>query len=232
MDEPVEAGNVTDRGRAAQSTQPPPRILYLAFPILPHDPLGHSGPSLSAEELIEVVRQYYGSTNNFHFTPEISPAADRRQTLWTRWIAHMEPWLAFREEIGSKLPGHVIGETYSSHDGGPRCIIYPPDDTQTPSSDWTVVGCLSLLAPVYFVYGLERDRRIKAQRYTVSFEPPPPHMSLSAQLIAQTIERSFGVSAVTRAVADTPVHLFVGSLEPPKTTLFHALFTDEPETIP
>lgn len=187
---------------------------------------------LSAEHLIKVVGNYYDAINNFHFTPETSPEANRRQALWTQWIAHMEPWLAFRNEIGSKLPDYVIGETYSSHDGGPRCIIYPPDDSRTPSSDWTVVGCLSLLAPVYFVYGLARDRRTKARRYKVSFEPPPPHMSLPAQIIARTLETSFRVSAVPRTVADTPVHLFVGNLEPPKTTLFHALFTDEPETIP
>ncbi|WP_434388151.1 hypothetical protein [Melittangium boletus] len=144
----------------------------------------------------------------------------------------MDPWLAFRDEIGSKLPEYVIGETYSSHDGGPRCIIYPPDDLRTHSSDWTVVGCLSLLAPVYFIYGLERERQTKVRRYKVSFETPPPHMSLPAKIIARTIEASFGASALPRAVANTPVQLFVGNLAPPKTTLFHALFTDEPETIP
>jgi hypothetical protein len=188
--------------------------------------------SLSAEDLINVVRNYYDTTSNFHFTLETSRETKRRQAMWTQWIAHMEPWLAFRGELGSKLPEHVIGETYSSHDGGPRCIIYPPDNLHPPASDWTIVGCLSLLAPVYFVYGLKRDRRINARRYKVSFEPPPPYMNLPAQIIARTLETSFRVSAVPRAVADTPVHLFVGNLAPPKTTLFHALFTDEPETIP
>ncbi|MBM7118370.1 hypothetical protein [Archangium primigenium] len=186
----------------------------------------------SAEELISVVQNYYDSNNNFHFRLETSPETSRRQALWTQWIAHMDPWLAFRDELGSKLPEHVIGETYSSHDGGPRCIIYPPDDLRTHSSDWTVVGCLSLLAPVYFIYGLERERQTKVRRYKVSFETPPPHMSLPAKIIARTIETSFGASSIPRAVADTPVQLFVGNLAPLKTTLFHALFTDEPETIP
>jgi hypothetical protein len=46
------------------------------------------------------------------------------------------------------------------------------------------------------------------------------------------IEASFGFSAVSREVAETPVHLFAGLLEPPKTTLFHTLFTSAPNSIP
>ncbi|MET0403605.1 MAG: hypothetical protein ABW123_14430, partial [Cystobacter sp.] len=167
-------------------------------------------------------------------TTEASPETGRRHALWAQWIANREPWLAFREELGRKLPAHVIGETYSSHDGGPRCIIYSPGGLPTQLPDWTVVGCLSLLAPVYFVYGVKRDHRLEGgvRRNKISFEPPPPHMSLPARIIAQTIETSFGVSAIPRVVAETPVHLFTGNLEPPETTLFHTLFTDEPETIP
>lgn len=145
----------------------------------------------------------------------------------------MEPWKAFRAALRSELPDHIIGETYSSADGGPRCIIYPPKDSRTPSSNWLVVGCVSLLAPVYFVYGAECDyiegslRNIKT-----SFEPAPLKMSLPAQLIARTIEASFGFSAVPREIAKTPVHLFAGLLGPPKTTLFHTLFTSAPNSIP
>ncbi len=190
-------------------------------------------PTPSTEDLIKIVQKYYDSSNAFHFTLEPSPEESRREELWSKWIEHREPWSALRASLRSELPNYETGETYSSADGGPRCIIYPPKHLRTPSSNWLVVGCVSLLAPVYFVYGVERDytegrpRNIKA-----SFEPPPPNMSLPAQVMARTLETSFGLSAVPREVAETPVHLFAGNLEPPRTTLFHTLFTNAPESIP
>jgi hypothetical protein len=188
---------------------------------------------LSTEDLIKIVWNYYNSSDPFLSTPEPTPEENRRQALWSKWIENMEPWKAFRATLRSELSNYIIGETYPSADGGPRCIIYPPKDSRTPSSNWLVVGCVSLLAPVYFVYGAECDysegylRNIRA-----SFEPPPPGMSLPAQVVARTIEASFGFSAVPREVAETPVPLFAGLLQPPKTTLFHTLFTSAPSSIP
>jgi hypothetical protein len=190
-------------------------------------------PSLSAADLAKAVRSYYDSSNDFLFTSEPTPEENRRQALWTQWIENMEPWKAFRAALKSELPNYIIGETYSSADGGPRCIVYPPKDSRTPSSNWLVVGCVSLLAPVYFVYGAECDYvdgSLRNIRY--SFEPPPPNMSLPAQVVARTIEASFGFSAVPREIVEMPVPLFAGLLQPPKTTLFHALFTSAPNSIP
>lgn len=186
-----------------------------------------------AEDLIKIVRNYYNSSNAFHFTQESSPEENRRQAVWTQWIENREPWRAFRSRLRSELPNYMIGETYSSADGGPRCIIYPPKESRTPSANWLVVGCVSLLAPVYFVYGVECDYvegRLRNDK--ASFEPPPSNMTLPAQVVARTIETSFGFSAVPREMAETPVHLFAGLLEPPSTTLFHTLFTNAPESIP
>ncbi|EPX58441.1 hypothetical protein D187_003913 [Cystobacter fuscus DSM 2262] len=42
----------------------------------------------------------------------------------------------------------------------------------------------------------------------------------------------FGFSAVSREIAETPVPLFAGLIEPPETTLFHTLFTNAPSSIP
>jgi hypothetical protein len=190
-------------------------------------------PAPSPEELIRIVQDHYNSNNAFLFTTEPTPEETRRQALWSKWIENMEPWRRFRAQLKGELPNYIIGETYSSSDGGPRCIVYPPEDSRTPNSNWLVVGCVSLLAPVYFIYGAECDytegslRNIKA-----SFGPPPANMSLPAQIVARTIEASFGFSAVSREVTETPVHLFAGLLEPPKTTLFHTLFTSAPNSIP
>ena len=187
----------------------------------------------SKEELLAIIRKYYDSSNAFMFTTELSPETKRHDEIWKQWIANMDPWYAFRDELRSALPNYIIGETYPSMDGGPRCMVYLPKESWSPKSNWDVVGCVSLLAPVYFVYGVEWDyidgRR---QNFRASFEQPPPNMAWPAQAVASAIEKMFGFSAVPRELAETPVPLYAGSLEPHETTLFHTLFTSDPSNIP
>jgi hypothetical protein len=187
----------------------------------------------SKEDLIAIVRQYYDSSNAFLSTSEPSPETKRRQALWTQWTDNMEHWKAFRARLKSELPNHDTGATYSAHDGGPRCMIYPPKESLAPSSNWVVVGCISLLAPVYFVYGVKCDyAKDHFHNDRASFEPTPPYMLLPAQVVARTIEAMFGFSAIPRELAETPVPLYAGLIEPPQTTLFHTLFTNDPSSIP
>lgn len=187
----------------------------------------------SKEDLIKIVQRHYDSSNAFLFTLERSPEENRRQALWTQWIDNRAPWRAFRAKLRSELPDYETGETYSSVDGGPRCIIYPPKYSRKPSSNWVIVGCVSLLAPVYFVHGVECDYiEGRLQNDKASFEPPPSSMALPAQVVARTIETLFGFSVLPHELAQTPVPLYAGPIEPPQTTLFHTLFTNEPSIIP
>ena len=187
----------------------------------------------SQEDLLAIVRKYYDSSNAFMFTTEPSPETKRHDEIWKQWIAHMEPWYAFREGLRSELPTYVIGETYPSMDGGPRCMVYLPKESWSPQSNWDVVGCVSLLAPVYFVYGVEWDHIDgRRQNFRASFEQPPPGMAWPAQVVARAIEKIFGFSACPRELVETPVPLYAGLVEPPETTLFHTLFTSAPSNIP
>jgi hypothetical protein len=68
--------------------------------------------------------------------------------------------------------------------------------------------------------------------FKLMFEPFPLEMDLSANVIARKIEATFGFSKLPRELAETPVPLFVQWVEPPRTTLFHALFTNEPDNVP
>jgi hypothetical protein len=189
--------------------------------------------TLSSEDLIAIVRNYYESSNRFLFTTDVSPESKHRHALWAKWIGNMDPWKVFRARLRNELPSYNTGETYSTHDGGPRCMVYPPGGSRTPGSNWIVVGCVSILAPVYFVYGVECDFSDgRLRNHKASFEQPPPSMAFPAQVVARTIEATFGFSAVPREIAETPVPLFAGSREPPETTLFHALFTNDPSIIP
>jgi hypothetical protein len=57
-------------------------------------------------------------------------------------------------------------------------------------------------------------------------------MVFPASVVARKIEATFGCSVVPREIAETPVPLFIEFKAPPETTLFHALFTSEPSSIP
>ncbi len=187
----------------------------------------------SKEDLLAIVRKYYNSSRDFLSTSEPSLEEDRRQALWSQRIENMDPWKAFRATLKSELPNFITGETGSTSDGGLRCMVYPPKESRSPTSNWIVVGCVSILAPVYFVYGVECDYiNGRLQNHRASFEPPPPSMAFPAQVVARAIETTFGFSAVSREIAETPVPLLAGLREPPETTLFHVLFTNEPSSIP
>ncbi|WP_143177612.1 hypothetical protein [Cystobacter ferrugineus] len=189
--------------------------------------------TLSRDDLLAIIRNYYDSSSEFLYTSETSPATKRLHALWTQWLENMGPWNAFLNELESELPTFVVGDTLSSSDGGPRCLVYPPKESRVPGANWVVVGCISLLAPVYMVYGVECDYADGGLRNEkASFAQPPSNMALPAQIVARKIETTFGFSAVSCELAETPVPLFVGGREPSEVTLFHALFTSDPSVIP
>ena len=187
----------------------------------------------SKGELLAIVQNYYDSSNRFLYTPETSQETKRLQALWTQRLENLGPWNAFLDELESELPNLIVGDTLSTSDGGPRCLVYPPKESRSPTTNWVVVGCVSLLAPVYIVYGVECAYATDGLRNEkASFEKPPPSMALPTQIVARKIETTFGFSAISREIAGTPVPLFVGGREPSDATLFHALFTSDPSIIP
>ncbi len=102
-----------------------------------------------------------------------------------------------------------------------------------PPFDWMVVGCLSILAPIYIVYAVEYGRvETKRLNPRLRFEPFPPERQAVADVLSRKIEARFGASKLPRELAETPVPLYAQWVEPPETTLFHVLFTNEPDNVP
>jgi hypothetical protein len=66
----------------------------------------------------------------------------------------------------------------------------------------------------------------------MEFDPLRPETRAPADIIARRIEATFGANMLPREMARTPVPLYVQWKEPPETTLFHALFTSQPESLP
>ncbi|HEX5754632.1 MAG TPA: hypothetical protein VFZ09_51080 [Archangium sp.] len=183
---------------------------------------------LSAEELLSIVRNYFRLDKEFNYRPENSPEEDRFSEKWEQEIKKMEQWRVFLRELKGALPDFDIGNATATCTSCFRCAAYP--NAQPTGS--AVVGCVSILAPVYTVYGVQYTYRGGERSHEVFLDSLPPGMQVPAAIIARRIEAAFGVEALPHGIAQTPIPLIVEPQEPPTTTLFHALFLSQPERVP
>jgi hypothetical protein len=196
--------------------------------------------SISAEYLLSVVRQYWRSDHEFDGKLERSPELKRFQALWEEKLKKMDDWYVLVDELQAALPQFGVGNATATSDASFRCSVYTAREPVYSSQEneplarrWVVVGCVSILAPVYTVYGVQYDYRGEERiADRVFFDPLPPEMRAPAEVVARKIEAMFGIEAVPREVAETRIPLIVYPHEPPDTTLFHALFTSWPESVP
>lgn len=198
--------------------------------------------SPTAEELLAIARQYWRPDKEYWFRHDNSPENLRLQQQWKQALKEFDRWRAMKREIKhdlrQELPGVKLkmGDATATPDACFRCQIYPDERTEdgrVRPRRWILVGCASIIAPVYIVYAVEQDVvGMEELNPRVLFEPFPPELRRPAEIIARHIEATYGYSKVSPEVAQTPIPLFVEWKEPPVTTLFHALFTNEPTSIP
>jgi hypothetical protein len=197
---------------------------------------------ISAEELLSVARNYWRSDHEFDDKLENSPETERFHDAWERALETLDQWRALMDELRGAFPHFNIGHATATCDPCFKCMVYTnqeavssdPRENEPRSRLWTVVGCLSVLAPVYTVYGVQYDYKGRevCGAARVFFDPLPPEMQAIAEVIARKIEARYGAEALPREIAETRAPLIVHWKEPPETTLFHALFTPEPENLP
>lgn len=189
---------------------------------------------MTAEQLLSIARNYWPADLDEYLRPEKSPAVARFQELWRHELGKMDKWNAFVRSLGGELQGFTVSNVTAPVDACLRCAAYPEGARNLASSRWVLVGCVSILAPVYTVYGVRYEfSETKRVGERVFFEPFPAEMQAPADILARNIETRWGgVQVLPREVAATAVPLFVDPLQPPHTTLFHALFTSQPASVP
>ncbi|PTL80746.1 hypothetical protein [Vitiosangium sp. GDMCC 1.1324] len=197
---------------------------------------------VSAEDLLSVVQRYWRSDHEFDDKLETSPETERFHDAWEQALKKIDQWRELMRELRAELPHFNIGHATATCDASFKCMVYTnrdavPSDRQEGeprSRRWAVVGCLSILAPVYTVYGVQYDyykgREVIAAR--IFIDPLLPEMQAPAEVVARKIEATYGAEALPRDIAEFRIPLIVERKEPPETTLFHALFTSEPENLP
>jgi hypothetical protein len=153
-------------------------------------------------------------------------------------MADRSRWLTLRSALAEAFPGTSVGDaTAYTHDGGYRCCVYaiePRDSVDGVSLE--VVGCVSLLAPLYFVYGTQHRYRGGKRDHpaaAIFLESLPEALTSSASKVARTIESVFGYQPLPVQLAAVPIPgLCLEHFEPGRATLFRALFTLEPALLP
>lgn len=190
------------------------------------------------EELIDVVRRYYpvGRTPYDH-NHEASPEWHRFMDLWHGFIDDRSRWLALDDLLTREFSGITVGDaTAYTHDGGCRCCVYAiePESTEEGISK-EVLGCVSLLAPVYYVYGTQ-DRILKRKRIevTVFLDTLPEELAPYAAKVARGIETVFtGYTPFPKEWLHVPLpDLCADGIYFGKWTLFNLLFTLQPDNFP
>ncbi|WNG20741.1 hypothetical protein [Cystobacter fuscus] len=195
--------------------------------------------SFTVSELIELCRQYYptGRTLDDHLH-ETSSQWQRFHAKWHEALADQHQWLEFRRRVAAAFPTSLVGDaTAYTHDGGYRCCIYavePRDKADGVSQE--VVGCVSLLAPVYFIYCTQhryRGGRRESPADTVFLEEMPVKLGPTVSRLADLIESALGCQSLPPHVARTLIpDLCLDHIEPGHASLFKALFTLEPNVLP
>lgn len=189
---------------------------------------------LSAEQLLAIARNYFRSDKEYENKPVSSPEHIRLCALWDQQLKKLDQWWAFLDELEKELPDFTIGDGTATANTSFRCSAYLPGNRKTPPPphQQVVVGCVSILAPVYILYGVQYQYSGKKRiGYKVFLDSLPPEMRHPAEIIARKLEATFEVRALPHEIAQTRIPLIVDWKEPPDTTLFHALFTSEPQSI-
>jgi hypothetical protein len=106
-----------------------------------------------------------------------TPELQRWQETWSQAL-EAEPWVALRNALRAEFPGHELGtHAPAYHSACYTCIAYLPMRPSAPASGRPLIrvaGAISLLAPVYLVYG--------------TVEPPPADRSERDQLLKTALE--------------------------------------------
>jgi hypothetical protein len=189
---------------------------------------------LTLAQLLEIASEYRDTTRDYYLRQEASPQYQRLAALWKQERSKLGRWHDFLRDVEKALPGFALGDGTAPLSPCFRCVAYPAASYPHPGVPWAVVGCVSILAPIYALYGVEFERGEDTARKksTVLFTPLPAQMAAAASVIARKLEVELGVTELPSELARTPVPLFVESKVPPETTLFHALFVDRPEIVP
>ncbi len=134
------------------------------------------------------------------FAAGLPPVPDELHELGVT-ARDLRAWPAFMKRLEQVFPGCLLwNKTIPNHVPCYSCQVYLPDRPEGCYD--AIVGLLSLLAPVYTIYGC---RDIDGGEYWVRFPPLPERFRALEQRLATLIESEFGFTRLDKEVLLTPV---------------------------
>jgi hypothetical protein len=206
-------------------------------------------PDVTLQQLLHSIRQYYPAGFPHELDPhtqtpppyQLTPEFQRWQAAWTRFIEEEpQPWERILEGLETELPGHEFGgHTPAYHSACYFALLYrrtPPSGGQEGYRLVRVAGAVSLIAPVYLVYGTLEwvSPRPAPLPKPQLFLRPTEEMRSDAALMARRIEAVLGYHPFPLELAEVPVpdvrvyHLHHDE----QPTLLSALFQSGLEYLP
>ncbi|RKH00679.1 hypothetical protein [Corallococcus carmarthensis] len=181
----------------------------------------------SIEKLLEIARTYWPSQEDPNQEP--SPEAHLLRALWNKKLEKPGPWDVLIEQLRNAFPENSVGNITTASDACFWCAIYPSHSREPPGLHWVYVGCASIIAPVYTVYRVQFEYGERRTFRQLDLEPPAVEPAVT---MSRLMESTMDLSLLPPDIANHPAPVFVGWKSPPKTTLFHALFTSYPDNLP
>jgi hypothetical protein len=187
---------------------------------------------LSARALVALVHRYYPTGLPSVHDPrhDASEEAQRltalRQAQWEK----SGPWQAFVKRLVEAFPECTVWDLpYLLHEPCRYCRLTVPGTGLTPGEGelQEVVCMLSVLAPVYCIFGShQRSEQRRLVWNAVHFPPLPPEYQPLETRLAALIESTFGLTRLPNDVLFTPVpDVTVEHRKPGEAQLIDCLFS-------
>ena len=159
-------------------------------------------------ELIRIAHQHYppGSTV-FIDIDRATPEFQRWSEAWDKALA-WDRWASLLNELRAAFPGRPVGNvTQPGLSACLRCCVYLEDPLPEGGRVLTrLAGAVSVLAPLYFVYGtVQHIRADDTWTRPQFFLQPPDEIRPHAELLVQHLERVLGYQPFPLELANEPV---------------------------
>jgi hypothetical protein len=188
-------------------------------------------PEPTPEALIQLLRRYYPAGLE-HWDPRYatSEEAQRLDQLLRAARQDSSAWAGFLQRLRAELPQcRILEMTNLWHDPCYTCRVWLPGVEVGGDRFDAVVCLLSLLAPVYALYGCHARLDGPSAEWAPRLSAFPQELQPHEARLATLIETTFGATRLSEDVLSTPIPELVprsGSLELGQAKLIDCLFTD------
>lgn len=188
-------------------------------------------PSLTASELMAIAHRFY-PVNLEGNDPRHADSEEFQRLVAAREhaLGNTQTWDLFFQRLREATPGcHIENWSTLRYDACWRCRVYLPGTQPTSIDVKSVVGLVSILAPVFAIYSSHQTyvgQRVASTQ--IDFPPLSTEFQSQETALEALIRASFGFERLPNDLLFTPVKdIQAGNKASDKVQLIDCLFTDD-----